>query len=92
MDYSNREPIFQEDISKTNGYVFERKMDQLTLLQLENFLQQQFGVCVPAIVLEYISVNLGKDTLSFDYEDLHDVLILLINNNSFLAILVILIH
>lgn len=42
MDYynSNRELVYQEDLNKASGYEFEKKMDQLTLLQLENFLQQ----------------------------------------------------
>ncbi len=73
MDSPKNESLMKTQKEKTSDSLLEKKGgDKPFDLQIEMFIQQQYGVFVPSLVFEYRPKESSKEFSGWDYEDLLD--------------------
>jgi hypothetical protein len=73
MDSPNLNSLMMDkEINSEKSINKEKRIDQQMLSQIENLIQQQFQISVPALVFEYKPMNSSKEFTGWDYEDLYE--------------------
>jgi hypothetical protein len=64
--------MMDKEINSEKSINKEKRIDQQMLSQIENLIQQQFQISVPALVFEYKPISSSKEFTGWDYEDLYE--------------------